>query len=156
MILSGLFIVLFILSRNFGIFSSIHEVSRKTIGEFSMAAGVGISASVLLPSSTVAFVYGMLILGFSDTSANIIGSQWKLWEFKIMSQRKTISGSAAFFLCRVMISYSTTYYDGLDIKLDMLSVLCLTLTLVEAVHIFGLDNLTLPLLSGISWNYFTV
>ena len=156
MILSGLFIVLFVLSRNFGIFSSIHEVSRKTIGEFSMAAGVGISAVVLLPSGIIAFVYGMLILGFADTSANIIGSKWKIWEFKIMSQSKSIGGTTAFFLCSIMISYFTAYYVGLDIKLDMLLVLCLTLTLVEAVHIFGLDNLTLPLLSGIFWNYFTV
>ena len=156
MILSGLFIVLFVLSRNFGIFSSIHGVSRKTIGEFSMAAGVGISAAVLLPSGIIAFVYGMLILSFADTSANIIGSKWKIWEFKIMSQSKSISGSAAFFLCSVIISYSTAYYVGLDIKLDMLLVLCSTLTLIEAVHIFGLDNLTLPLLSGISWNYFTI
>ena len=155
-ILSGLFIIIFSLSRNFGILTSIHAVSRKTIGEFAMAVGVGISALVLLPSSTVAFVYGMLILGFSDTSANIIGNQWKLWEFKIMSQNKSISGSAAFFLCSLIISYSTAHYIGLNIKLDMLLVLCLILTLIEAVHIFGLDNLTLPLLSGISWNYFTI
>ena len=126
-ILSGLFIIIFSLSRNFGILTSIHAVSRKTIGEFAMAVGVGISALVLLPSSTVAFVYGMLIMGFSDTSANIIGSQWKFWEFKIMSQNKSISGSAAFFLCSLIISYSTAYYVGLDIKLDMLLVLCSTL-----------------------------
>ena len=155
-ILSGLFIIIFSISRNFGILTSIHTVSRKTIGEFAMAVGVGISALVLLPSSTVAFVYGMLILGFSDTSANIIGNQWNLWEFKIMSQNKSIGGSAAFFLCSLIISYSTAHYIGLNIKLDMLLVLCLILTLIEAVHIFGLDNLTLPLLSGISWNYFTI
>ena len=155
MILSGLFIVLFVLSRNFGIFSSIHEVSRKTIGEFSMAAGVGISAAVLLPSGIIAFVYGMLILSFADTSANIIGSKWKIWEFKIMSQSKSIGGSTAFFLCSIMISYFTAHYVGLDIKLDMLLIFCLILTLIEAVHIFGLDNLTIPVISGIFWNYFT-
>ena len=155
MILSGLFIVLFILSRNFGIFSSIHEVSRKTIGEFSMAAGVGISAAVLLPSGIIAFVYGMLILSFADTSANIIGSKWKIWEFKIMSQSKSIGGSIAFFLCSIMISYFTAHYVGLDIKLDMLLIFCLILTLIEAVHIFGLDNLSIPVISGIFWNYFT-
>ena len=155
MILSGLFIVLFVLSRNFGIFSSIHEVSRKTIGEFSMAAGVGISAAVLLPSGIIAFVYGMLILSFADTSANIIGSKWKIWEFKIMSQSKSIGGSTAFFLCSIMISYFTAHYVGLDIKLDMLLIFCLILTLIEAVHIFGLDNLSIPVISGIFWNYFT-
>ena len=155
MILSGLFIVLFILSRNFGIFSSIHEVSRKTIGEFSMAAGVGISAVGLLPSGVIAFVYGMLILGFADTSANIIGSKWKIWEFKIMSQSKSIGGTTAFFLCSIMISYFTAYYVGLDIKLEMLLILCLILALIEAVHIFGLDNLSFPVISGIFWDYFT-
>tara|TARA_B100000470_G_C19594960_1_gene303939 strand:- start:127 stop:627 length:501 start_codon:yes stop_codon:yes gene_type:complete len=155
MILSGLFIVLFVLSRNFGIFSSIHEVSRKTIGEFSMAAGVGISAAVLLPSGIIAFVYGMLILSFADTSANIIGSKWKIWEFKIMSQSKSIGGSIAFFLCSIMISYFTAHYVGLDIKLDMLLIFCLILTLIEAVHIFGLDNLSIPVISGIFWDYFT-
>jgi len=155
MILSGLFIVLFVLSRNFGIFSSIHGVSRKTIGEFSMAAGVGISAAVLLPSGIIAFVYGMLILSFADTLANIVGSKWKIWEFKIMSQSKSIGGSIAFFLCSIMISYFTAHYVGLDIKLDMLLIFCLILTLIEAVHIFGLDNLSIPVISGIFWNYFT-
>ena len=155
MILSGLFIVLFVLSRNFGIFSSIHEVSRKTIGEFSMAAGVGISAVVLLPSGIIAFVYGMLILGFADTSANIIGSKWKIREFKIMSQSKSIGGTTAFFLCSIMISYFTAYYVGLDIKLEMLLIFCLILALIEAVHIFGLDNLSIPVISGIFWDYFT-
>ena len=155
MILSGLFIVLFVLSRNFGIFSSIHGVSRKTIGEFSMAAGVGISAAVLLPSGIIAFVYGMLILSFADTLANIVGSKWKIWEFKIMSQSKSIGGSTAFFLCSIMISYFTAHYVGLDIKLDMLLIFCLILTLIEAVHIFGLDNLSIPVISGIFWNYFT-
>lgn len=155
MILSGLFIVLFVLSRNFGIFSSIHEVSRKTIGEFSMAAGVGISAAVLLPSGIIAFIYGMLILGFADTLANIIGSNWKIWEFKIMSQSKSIGGTTAFFLCSIMISYFTAYYVGLDIKLEMLLIFCLILALIEAVHIFGLDNLSIPVISGIFWDYFT-
>tara|TARA_X000001036_G_scaffold295608_1_gene274790 strand:- start:296 stop:937 length:642 start_codon:yes stop_codon:yes gene_type:complete len=155
MILSGLFIVLFVLSRNFGIFSSIHEVSRKTIGEFSMAAGVGISAAVLLPSGIIAFIYGMLILGFADTLANIIGSNWKIWEFKIMSQSKSIGGTTAFFLCSIMISYFTAYYVGLDIKLEMLLIFCLILALIEAVHIFGLDNLSIPVISGIFWGYFT-
>ena len=155
MILSGLFIVLFVLSRNFGIFSSIHGVSRKTIGEFSMAAGVGISAAVLLPSGIIAFVYGMLILSFADTLANIVGSKWKIWEFKIMSQSKSIGGSTAFFLCSIMISYFTAHYVGLDIKLDMLLIFCLILTLIEAVHIFGLDNLSIPVISGIFWNHFT-
>jgi len=155
MILSGLFIVLFVLSRNFGIFSSIHEVSRKTIGEFSMAAGVGISAAVLLPSGIIAFVYGMLILSFADTLANIVGSKWKIWEFKIMSQSKSIGGNTAFFLCSIMISYFTAHYVGLDIKLDMLLIFCLILTLIEAVHIFGLDNLSIPVISGIFWNHFT-
>ena len=155
MILSGLFIVLFVLSRNFGIFSSIHGVSRKTIGEFSMAAGVGISAAVLLPSGIIAFVYGMLILSFADTLANIVGSKWKIWEFKIMSQSKSIGGSIAFFLCSIMISYFTAHYVGLDIKLDMLLIFCLILTLIEAVHIFGLDNLSIPVISGIFWDYFT-
>tara|TARA_B100000959_G_C14923169_1_gene600395 strand:+ start:844 stop:1485 length:642 start_codon:yes stop_codon:yes gene_type:complete len=155
MILSGLFIVLFVLSRNFGIFSSIHGVSRKTIGEFSMAAGVGISAAVLLPSGIIAFVYGMLILSFADTLANIVGSKWKIWEFKIMSQSKSIGGSIAFFLCSIMISYFTAHYVGLDIKLDMLLIFCLILTLIEAVHIFGLDNLSIPVISGIFWNHFT-
>ena len=155
MILSGLFIVLFVLSRNFGIFSSIHGVSRKTIGEFSMAAGVGISAAVLLPSGIIAFVYGMLILSFADTLANIVGSKWKIWEFKIMSQSKSIGGSIAFFLCSIMISYFTAHHVGLDIKLDMLLIFCLILTLIEAVHIFGLDNLSIPVISGIFWSYFT-
>ena len=155
MILSGLFIVLFVLSRNFGIFSSIHEVSRKTIGEFSMAAGVGISAAVLLPSGIIAFIYGMLILGFADTLANIIGSNWKIWEFKIMSQSKSIGGTTAFFLCSIIISYFTAYYVGLDIKLEMLLIFCLILALIEAVHIFGLDNLSIPVISGIFWDYFT-
>ena len=155
MILSGLFIVLFVLSRNFGIFSSIHEVSRKTIGEFSMATGVGISAAVLLPSDIIAFVYGMLILSFADTLANIIGSNWKIWEFKIMSQSKSIGGTTAFFLCSIMISYFTAYYVGLDIKLEMLLIFCLILALIEAVHIFGLDNLSIPVISGIFWDYFT-
>jgi len=155
MILSGLFIVLFVLSRNFGIFSSIHGVSRKTIGEFSMAAGVGISAAVLLPSGIIAFVYGMLILSFADTLANIVGSKWKIWEFKIMSQSKSIGGNTAFFLCSIMISYFTAHYVGLDIKLDMLLIFCLILTLIEAVHIFGLDNLSIPVISGIFWNHFT-
>jgi len=155
MILSGLFIVLFVLSRNFGIFSSIHGVSRKTIGEFSMAAGVGISAAVLLPSGIIAFVYGMLILSFADTLANIVGSKWKIWEFKIMSQSKSIGGTTAFFLCSIMISYFTAYYVGLDIKLEMLLIFCLILALIEAVHIFGLDNLSIPVISGIFWDYFT-
>ena len=72
-----------------------------------------------------------------------------------MSQSKSIGGTTAFFLCSIMISYFTAYYVGLDIKLEMLLIFCLILALIEAVHIFGLDNLSIPVISGIFWDYFT-
>jgi len=141
--LSLLFTVIFILGRFFNFLGIINKVKRLSWGEVFYPLGILISTLIFLPNNVPAFQFGVLVLGFSDALANIIGSLWGEHKVKLMGGTKSLEGSVAFFLSIFLLLIIFNFNQS-DFNLWYYFLVASGLSISEFALFFGLDNLFLP------------
>lgn len=143
--LSVAFFVVILLSIKFTIFTSIHTVPRKAIGEICFAMVIGFLA--LISSSKYIFMAAMLSLSIGDAMAAIIGLlKGDSNQYKVFGKIKSIAGTSAFFVCAVFIMGLYVLMSNSNASLVTLLVVPVLATITENVATNGTDNLVMPLL----------
>ncbi len=149
-----IFVIITSFTKYKGVFKSIHSVNRITFGAEAYPIGVLIATYYFLPLDKTAFIYGILVGGFSDSMASVIGKYYGYREIVVFGQKKSLGGSLSFFITTVIISYSIIFILGIEMNIISILIIAFILTLAELVQTFGLDNVTIPVLSGMTLNYF--
>ena len=149
-----IFVIITSFTKYKGVFKSIHSVNRITFGAEAYPIGVLIATYCFLPLDKTAFIYGILVGGFSDSMASVIGKYYGYREIVVFGQKKSLGGSLSFFITTVIISYSIIFILGIEMNIISILIIAFILTLAELVQTFGLDNVTIPVLSGMTLNYF--
>lgn len=157
MIILGLFFIGFLLiTQRFRLLPSIHNVSRRTIGEVFYPAGILLAVLFLWQKSIIAFQFGVLILTIADAVAEFIGKNFGKHSYQALGGFKTVEGSIAFFIVSIVI-YTCILLLKTDLNLAEImftSVITgILLTFVEGMLGWGLDNLFLPSVSGLLLYY---
>lgn len=100
---------------------------------------------------------GVMVLGWGDGLAAIVGRHFGRTPFRIFGQTKTIPGTIALILSSstVTLILSLIFDPGLDAWSLLLRIgsVGLFAALVELTTPFGLDNLTLPILTALFFHY---
>jgi phytol kinase len=96
---------------------------------------------------------GVLIMGWGDGLASVVGERAGR-QFRIWGGRKSLAGSAAMFAASLVVCLVFTLLFGrrLSGSLPILAAAAATAALAAGVELltpFGLDNLTVPLLSSL-------
>lgn len=143
-----------VLARKYNWFSQARKVDRKTWGDFFFPAGV--AATSLMTDSKWVFAAAMLNLGIADTLAALIGKRFGgKHTYKVAGQTKSLAGSLAFWVASVLIT--ALALQQLDISAQMfwpiIFWLPLALTAAENAGVYGLDNLTIPVLVVATLNF---
>lgn len=141
--LSLLFTVIFILGRFFNFLGIINKVKRLSWGEVFYPLGILIATLIFLPNNIAAFQFGVLVLGFSDALANIVGSLWGEHKVKVLGGTKSLEGSVAFFLSIFLLLIIFNFNQS-DFNLWYYFLVASGLSIMEFALFFGLDNLFLP------------
>ena len=149
-----IFVIITSFTKYRNIFKSIHSVDRTTFGAEAYPIGVLIATYCFLPLDRTAFIYGMLVGGFSDSIASVIGKYYKYKEIIVFGQKKSLGGSLSFFTTTVIISYLFIFILGIELSIISILIIAFILTMAELVQTFGIDNVTIPILSGLALNYF--
>lgn len=134
-ILSGVFLVVMVVSRHLRIFTSIHDVERLSYGELFFPVAVGLMA-FLFPENTL-YMYGILVMAIADGLAGLLGAHFGRKKYKIGSARKSYAGSGVFFVACLAIGLVVAPHAGII-------VIAALLTFIEAASVRGIDNLLLP------------
>ena len=87
----------------------------------------------------------VLIMGYGDGLASVIGKSIKSYEYKIGDSKKTIAGSITMLIISFIIIAIYLCTIGSTLWLLKSIIVAIILTVVEAVSIKGTDNLTVPL-----------
>ncbi len=99
---------------------------------------------------TIACTIGVLVMGYGDGLAALIGRKWGKHKLNIPSGGKTWLGTLVMFL----VSFLVTLIGLMLVSLSLGSALAIALLVgvvsafVEAITPLGLDNLTVPLLAA--------
>lgn len=153
-IMSVMFLVVLLLTKRFNILTGIHGVRRKTIGEFTFPIGVLLAAVALLPTDPQAFQFAFILFGLADPAAELGGGIAPIRSFDIFGQTKSLGGWLAFVVVGFLCGVSYMYYQGSPIPYQLLFVMAAILATVELLQVYGLDNLSLPVVTGVIWLYF--
>jgi dolichol kinase len=141
------FLVVIILSRLFSIFSSIHLIGRKTIGEIFFALAIG--GTALITHDRYIFMAALLHLSIADGFAAIVGTNLgKRFRYSVFGQRKSLVGTLTFLICSIAI-LSVYFTLSHRAPLPTLVWLPLVATLLENVGIRGSDNVLVPLVVAV-------
>ena len=100
---------------------------------------------------------GVFIMGYGGGLAAVIGKRYGIMAYRIFGNTKSYVGSltmlvVSFVVCTVILWAATPVFLG-TILLQAL-ILAVFATVVEAVSPFGLDNLTVPLLTFFLYQLF--
>lgn len=135
-----------LVSHQFHIFKSIHSVSRLTKGEILYPIGIGICA--LLEPAPWVFSVAILHLALADGLAAIAGVHYgKKTRYMIISHGKSLLGSAAFFVTSFLIFVGASFLvseNALPHLYGWFLWSALTLTFIENISWYGLDDITVP------------
>lgn len=151
--LAGAFIILLITTRYTGSFSAVQGVKRKTVGEFTLPLGAVLAAYFYLPSHAEAFQVGFVVLAFSDTLAEWVGTKWTWVTLQIMGGEKSLGGSIAFFLSALVLMSGLALVWGAEVNQVKLFAGLVLMTAVELSQSFGIDNMFIPVSTALVWDW---
>lgn len=92
---------------------------------------------------------GIIVMGYGDGMAAVIGQGIKSKEFHIAGKKKTVAGTVAMFTVTLMIMIGFSTYVGATHGVIKAVTIAVLATIAEAVSIKGTDNLTVPLLTSL-------
>jgi phytol kinase len=144
-----LFAALMATSQRLGVFTAIHDVSRRTYGEVLFPLGIAVLA--LACSSPMPFAYGVLVLGLGDGLAALVGERFGRRRVPLFQTRKTLWGTGSFLVVCFLVGVVLLTATGVASAYALLAsaLMALALTPVELALTYGLDNVALPLVAGL-------
>lgn len=142
------FMVINFLDWRYGFFAAMASTDRSNLGTvyFPFAAAV---AALLLWDRPPLMIAALMPLTWGDGLAPVVGRAFGRNPYSVLGHRRTLEGSTGFFLAAFLSTWLALWLVGgsphLSPAAALLSALILSAatTLVEAVSIWGLDNLTI-------------
>ena len=92
---------------------------------------------------------GILVMGYGDGLAAVIGKAVKSKQFKIGSSTKSIVGCLTMFLITLVVMAAYFGYMRTDYWILKSIVVAGLMTMVECVSVKGTDNITVPLVTSL-------
>ena len=154
----ALLVIIFI-AKQFKWFNSIFDVERVTYGEFIYIIGIMVTA-LIFPSPNV-YALAVINLGIADGMAAIVGMRYGRKKYDVFGSTKSIVGMLTSFTI-VIISGIIFWVLVADYKPELIFIIShITATAavvsgLEFVGFKGLDNLTIPLATGLLYSNLVV
>lgn len=144
----ALFVIINYISYKKQVFKAMErDGSKNDLGTVYFAISLLILALIAFKNSEFSYIgaLGILIMGYGDGFAAIVGIKYGRHKFKVLGNSKSLEGSLAMFIFSFTVSLFILYiFNPINIILFSL-ILALISTILEAFSPYGLDNLTVPL-----------
>lgn len=143
------FIVLNYISYRAELFKSVEIADKRNLGTvyFPISFALIIALFWAKPEVVVA---GLMPMTWGDAAAGVIGHKWGKHRLQGVPGGKSVEGSAAMLLFSfVSVALVLLAADFGGQALAVAAVVAVVATVVEALTPWGLDNLTVPILSAV-------
>ncbi|MSU00231.1 diacylglycerol/polyprenol kinase family protein [Tissierella pigra] len=151
-VVPGFFVIINYISYTKQLFSAMERnESKKDLGTVYYALSLLILSLITFKDKELSYIgaLGILIMGYGDGFAAIVGINFGKHKFKIFGNYKSIEGSLAMFTFSFIVSIIILYIFNPNNILLFSFILAALSTILELFSPFGLDNLTVPLGSAI-------
>lgn len=145
---SAFFAIFNLLDYKFGFFSAMASSDKSNLGTVYFPIAAAVVALVFWEQPPL-MVAALMPLTWGDGLASVIGKKYGRRQYKVHTSTRTLEGSAGFFVACFFFTWLALWaVDGsprLTPEAALLPALVVTIatTLVEAISLWGLDNLAI-------------
>lgn len=146
-----IFILLNYMSYKKDYISSIERNNKESLGTVYYPISLLILVLLFWERNIYIGAVGILIMGYGDGLAALIGIKYGLNEFKVGNNTKSIIGTTTMFMVSfVVTAIGLTIVIGFSRNVLIISIITAFIaTIFELVTPYGLDNITVPLISSL-------
>lgn len=140
-----------LISYRLPILPGVNSVGRKSLGTFFYAVSIGVVSAVFWPLQLPYYgVIGILIMAWGDGLAAIIGQKYGKHPYTIFGNTKSWEGTLTMLCVSYAIVASVLFIvQGSNWQTWVVGIpVAIAATAVESIAQWGLDNLTVPLVSA--------
>ena len=147
-ILPMLFVIINSLTYKFNLIKIMEREDKKEgIGTVYYAISLTVLSLVTFYiNKPILALPGILIMGYGDGLAAVIGQKVKSKSFNILGSTKSIAGSATMLIVSLIISILIFSFIGIEYLILKAFLIAIIATILEAISVKGLDNITVPLI----------
>ena len=147
-ILPMLFVIINSLSYKYNLIKIMEREDKKEgIGTVYYAISLTILSLVTFYiNKPILALPGILIMGYGDGLAAVVGQSIKSKSFNIFGSTKSIAGSTTMFIVSLIISVLIFAFIGVDYLIGKSILIAFIATILEAISVKGLDNITVPII----------
>jgi phytol kinase len=154
---AALVTVLTALNHRYRLLPAVEDVGRHSYG--TIAYGAAITSLLLLfwPQKPLAVVAGVLVMAIGDGLAGLIGPLVASPRWQLLGQTKSLAGTLAMACASLGVLALLRPLAGADLAPPAAALLLMAAaaTSLEQLSRYGLDNLSVPLATGLLWAGFT-
>ena len=143
--------LLIIINYVYKLFPIIEDVKRKSYGTFFYCLSLFFLIILFWDKDPYSLTAGFFIMTFGDGLAGLIGKNFSSPSWQILNQKKSLLGTTTMLITSLLILISIILFGGFSINTNFIYI-GLFATLLEQISVIGIDNLTVPILSSLTFN----
>ena len=148
LVMAIFFTAVLLFTKRGGHLRSVHGVERRSLGEIIYPAAIYLSFMLTVGQDhRELFPIPILALAFADAVAGLAGIRYGRHIFEVFGQKRSLEGSLAFLLTCTLTTLAVLSL-GTDIAIGralvIAAVVGITGAVLEAVSVYGSDNVTVP------------
>lgn len=146
-VLAAAFLILMLLTRFSSLLGSVHQADPDSAGAFLFPVVIPL-IFWFAGGDWLLFMVPMLLLTIPDAVAALAGIRYGEFKFSVNRQTRSLEGSVMFFLTAfivILIPVLLSERIDNDTAIMLALVLAMLVTGLEAVSVYGIDNLVIPL-----------
>ena len=144
------------LNHRYRLLPAIEDVGRHSYGTVAYGAAITLLLALFWPTQPQAVVAGVLVMALGDGLAGLLGPLIPSPSWLILGQRKSVVGTTAMAGMALMVLLLLRQLGGSGPTPALLVLISLGATLLEQVAVLGLDNLSVPVATGLLWSWLTL
>ena len=153
LIFTGIISLMVLINYTYKIFPTIEDVERKSYGTFFYCLSLFILISLFWNKDPYALITGFFIMTFGDGLAGLLGKSFHSKNWIFFKQKKSLFGTMTMFLTSLIVVCSIGYAQKNSFNLNYFTIAFFA-TVLEQFSVLGIDNLIVPISSGLYFNIF--
>ena len=142
-------------AKQYNWFNSIFGVNRSTHGELFFVAGIAFANLVF--ANEMVYALAVANLGLADGLAAIVGTQYGKQKYNVFGATKSLIGMFTSFVVAVITGtvfwiFAIDFHPGLLFMATHIVATSAVISGLEFVSFKGLDNITIPLATGLLYS----
>ena len=133
------------------LFPIIEDVERKSYGTFFYCISLLFLVILFWEKDPYALIAGFFTMTFGDGFAGLIGKNFSSKNWLILNQKKSLLGTTTMLISSLLIFISVGIYGNFSINGNFIFIALLA-TVLEQISVYGIDNLTVPIIAAFSFN----